>query len=363
MGILDGILKGYTSAVLGPDPMDTANAYNKLQSELNTRYDTDKQKFEADPANTGKAYALPDPLQRWQDQVNGMITSGDPTLMKEGLAQLSQYNQRATQPMSGSDAPSAVKEWQALRAQGDDISLKDYLREKQSRGGTTVKVQVGQAAKEIPYTDLKNFVWPDGSPVMPGTTGQQLIDGGARPIQSEQQRVAGAGGDVLEQSTEGMTDTAAAAVGTPAENVLNELRTRPGLIGELADMGLNLAGVPMKEAPAKFINYRASVVQQTVKLMSGASATDQEKSDYQRMLPKLTEPLDVQLIKIKQANDFADAIIERNIAAGIAPASARRGYKAKESDKVSKGTDTAVGNATQPAAASAQKPINWADLK
>lgn len=339
MGILDGILKGYTTAVLGADPMDTANAYKNLQTELNTRYDADKQKFEADPANQGKAYQLPDPLQRWQDQVNGMITSGDPTLMKEGLNQLSQYQQRATATTT-TDAPSSVKEFLFAKDQGYQGGYQDWVKEKAAAGRSNVNVSVNAGEKPMDVADLMKLRLPDGSPVPFGMTPNQAVAAGAQPIQTEQQRVAGTSGDVLETATEQLGGALEAASDTPTAGVLAEARTSPGVVGKLVDVGLNLAGRPMKEDEVKFSNYKTSVVQQTVKLMSGASATEGEMDTYRSMMPKFTDPPAVRKVKFEQAQQFAKSVLARNVQGGV------QNRTVKPNATVSPNTDKVLQKAT-----------------
>lgn len=317
MGILDQIAKGYSNAVLGPDPAQTADAYSRLQQELSSKYDKDKQIFEADPANAGQQYKMPDPLTRWQEQVNAMIKSGNPVLQKEGLNQLSMYQQRATAATSV-DAPSSVKEYQYAQGQGYQGSYQQWVLDKAAANKSSVNVSVAPAQQLLGLKDSMGLVNEQGEHPPVGIPLGELPGRGYRPMLSETQRQAGTAGDVLQSSTAGLGQNLETG-GTPTSNVVNELRTSPGVVGSVADTLLSAAGVPMTSTAVRFNNYKTSVTQQTVKLMSGASATEGEMATYRGMLPKFTDSPETKRIKFQQAAAFADSVIQRNAQGGVRP--------------------------------------------
>lgn len=317
MGFLDKIAKGYSNAVLGPDGSQTANAYAALQQELSSKYNKNKEIFEADPANAGQQYKMPDPLTRWQEQIDAMIKSGDPMLMKEGLGQLSQYQQRATATTTV-EAPSSVKEYQFAQSQGYGGSYQQWVLDKAAANKSSFNVNVNPAQQLLTLKDSMGLVNERGEHPPVGIPLGELPSMGYKPMLNDTQRQAGTSGDVLQNATTALGENLDPG-GTPAANVVNELRTSPGVIGNIADTLLSASGIPMTSTAVKFNNYKTSVTQQTVKLMSGASATEGEMATYRGMLPKFTDSPETKRIKFQQAQEFANSVINRNAAAGVAP--------------------------------------------
>ena len=317
MGLFDQIQKGLADSILGPDPAAAAGAYKRLQDELTSKYNSEKQAFEADPANKGKSYSIPDPVTRWGDQVNAMITSGDPILQQVGLQQLSSYQQRATAATT-TDAPSSVKEYQYAQGQGYQGTYQQWVLDKAAANKSSFNVSVAPAQQLLGLKDSMGLVNKNGEHPPVGIPLGELPGRGYRPMLSDTQRQAGTAGDVLQTSTAGLGQNLDTG-GTPASNVVNELRTSPGVVGGVADTLLSAAGVPMTTSAVKFNNYKTSVTQQTVKLMSGASATEGEMATYRSMLPKFTDDPETKRIKFQQAADFAKSVVSRNAQGGVRP--------------------------------------------
>ena len=317
MGLFDQIQKGLTDSILGHDPAAAAGAYKRLQDELTSKYNNEKQTFEADPSNKGKAYSIPDPVTRWGDQVNAMITSGDPILQQAGLQQLANYQQRATAATT-TEAPSSVKEYQYAQGQGYQGSYQQWVLDKAAANKSSFKVTVNPTQQLLGLNDSMGLVNDQGEHPPVGIPLGELPGRGYRPMLSDTQRQAGTAGDVLQSSTAGLGQNLETG-GTPAGNVVNELRTSPGVVGSVADTLLSAAGVPMTTSAVKFNGYKTSVAQQTVRLMSGASATEVEMGTYISMLPKFTDSPETKRIKFQQAAGFADAVIQRNAQGGVRP--------------------------------------------
>lgn len=321
MGLFAGILKGAENAVLGPDPQEAASAYKRLQDELSSGYNQQKQAFEADPANKGKQYQMPDAVTRWGDQINAMIQSGDPILQQNALQQLGAYQQRATAVAQGAEAPSSVREYQFAQQQGYQGSYQDWIRAKAEAGRSSVNVAVNQGEKPISISDLKQLILPNGQQVPPGTTYADLPKLGAQIQLSDTQRQAGTAGDILAENQQLLSQNLNPSQ-TKGEAVANELRTMPNTVGAVLNAGMNLAGIPMSDRAAKFEIAKNNISQQQLKLMSGASASEQEMQSYKDKLPKFTDSPSVQQLKFKQAAQFADSVIQRNAQAGIKPPAA-----------------------------------------
>lgn len=86
MSILDNLMQGYANKVLGggkgENPQQTADAFQRLQQAIANDYSQQKQEAEAQ----GNKWEMPSASERFQDQVNAMILSGDPALQNRGLA-------------------------------------------------------------------------------------------------------------------------------------------------------------------------------------------------------------------------------------------------------------------------------------
>ena len=97
----------------------------------------------------------------------------------------------------------------------------------------------------------------------------------------------------------------------------------PNVVGTVINAGLNLSGMPMSDAAAKFELAKGNISQQQLKLMSGASASEQEMQQYRDKLPKFTDSPAVQRLKFQQAAQFADSVIQRNTQAGVKQSSTK----------------------------------------
>lgn len=147
MNLMESIIKGYTDRVLGPDQnaaaQSTASAYQQLQDALNQKYQTEQQEFEANPANQGQAFKMPDSMTRWGDQINAMITSGNPVLQQQGLGMLQDYMTKSAAGPSANSMPAAVKEYQyAVKNDGFTGTFQDW-KEAMKSGGTNINLNTG----------------------------------------------------------------------------------------------------------------------------------------------------------------------------------------------------------------------------
>ena len=319
MGLLDGILKGVENSILGPNPSDTASAYKRLQDELSSGYNQKKQAFEASPENKGKQYQMPDVVTRWGDQINAMITSGDPVLQQNALQQLGNYQQRITSVQHGAEAPASIREYQYAQMQGYQGSFQDWLRAKAEAGRSSINVNIAKQDQPMSVSDAKQVVLPNGELAF-GMTPNQAREAGGKIVLSDTQHQAGTAGDVLAANQQLLEQNL-----NPSKNkveaVTNELRTMPNVFGTVINAGMNLSGIPMSDKAAKFELAKGNISQQQLKLMSGASATESEMQQYRDKLPKFTDSPAVQRLKFQQATQFADSVIQRNSQAGIKPSS------------------------------------------
>lgn len=281
-GIMDSLMQGYANRVLGPDTSaaagNTATAYAKLQDALNQNYADQKKQFETNPDNAGQQWQAPDPLTRLQDQISGMVMSGDPTLQARGVQLLG-----TVQP-KGASQPAAIQEYQYAVGQGYQGTFADW--KKAQKSGTTVNI--GQGDKQVSISDLKNLTLPDGSPVPPGTTYSQLTQMGAQVKPSEGEATTATAADQMQSAitdignvigSDGFDDT--------LSGLATQVRTRGDWIGGVADTALKAAGIDLSPGQAKLARASKQLGSQTLKVLSGASATDEE---YQRVMSQLPQP-------------------------------------------------------------------------
>lgn len=103
-------------------------------------------------------------LERWKNQVDGLITSNNPVLQQKGLQDLTNYQQRATETPTDPRA-SSVKEFMFAKQNGFEGSYTDFLELK--RASTTIdmggadRVNV-QEAKGLRYLDPNNQLDENG---------------------------------------------------------------------------------------------------------------------------------------------------------------------------------------------------------
>lgn len=358
MGILDGLITGYTNAILGPAPTDVGGAYSKLQTELNSKYEKNKQAFEADPANAGKAFQMPDALQRWNDQIQGMMTSGDPVLQKEALEQMNDYYKRATD-VAADNTPTSMREF-TLAQQNPEYA--DYLAEKQRRGGTNVNVNIPQGEKWVPLDKLGDFTQADGSPIPPGTTYDELRAMGAMPVQTQQQVKSGVGTDLMVSSMKDLRDSIDTAP-TATQQITSTLRNMTGLPGAAANIALNAMGNKATVSDTKFNNSTRMLTGQITNLMNGAGASEGERDYWASLQAQVANDPITRRIKYNAMVDFANTMANRARKAGVADVpdlSEIQKFKIDEKPKksaVRQSIDNNLGSATKPK--SNTTVVNW----
>lgn len=148
----------------GDHPKDVAKAYQQLQQQMGRNEGEAEEKQWRDKfaeirlaggqasdtynPETGDSWQAPglSELERWKGQIDGMITSGNPVLQKQGMSMLGAYQARATAPESRTDSRTmGAKYADELRLQGQDRI--DFIRDYSTKStGTTVNV--GDGGKE-----------------------------------------------------------------------------------------------------------------------------------------------------------------------------------------------------------------------
>lgn len=309
-GILDSMMHGYTERILGSErgggdefsAQNTAAAYKNLQDAIAADYEQQRKMFESNPANAGQSWQAPGTEERFQDQVQAMILSGDPALQKRGLALISAPD---------SSMGAADREFANLRADNPNLTYSDYFRMKHpGPGSTNVSVNLPKMDQPMSLSDLQLLSLPNGMPVPVGASMREAGAMGAQISQTKEQSEKGAAAQTAASSITRLGDNINAAA-DPKTSVLESLRTAPGIIGKVTSVGLNAAGVPANEGAVKFQQSQNVATQQLLKIMSGASATEGEFERIQNNFPQLTDDKRTRAIKYNSMLDQTQAIVER----------------------------------------------------
>lgn len=145
----------------GSHPKDVAQAYYDLNRQLSMDEGTmEEQQWRklfdrADRAGispaglydpeAGQMRVEPQPiseLDRWKNQIDGLIQSGNPVLQQEGLSMLAQYRAHASSPTTD-PRTSTQKDYEMAVSQGYQGSFVDYKREFGNKGTTITNVMGG----------------------------------------------------------------------------------------------------------------------------------------------------------------------------------------------------------------------------
>lgn len=165
MGLFDAL-----NRVLGPSQTgsaaqggyDTAKAWQDIQQRMNQQYEQQGNKaLEGVPLVLNnetlqgiKKEAMDvSPVQRWQDQINAMMTSGNPMLQEAALKDMSNaYSKQAD--LAKPDHPNTYKEWLRLPAsRRAELSYEDFLNSK--------KTKMFESAMDAPVKDYPEWVIKD----------------------------------------------------------------------------------------------------------------------------------------------------------------------------------------------------------
>ena len=82
-------------------------------------------------------------------------------------------------------------------------------------------------------------------------------------------------------------------------------------------MAAGAAGIPTNPGAVKFNQSSQQAAAQTLKILSGASATDQEFQRIKNLYPQLTDSPETKAIKYNSMLDQTQAIVERAKSQGV----------------------------------------------
>lgn len=297
-GVLDSLMSGYTERVLGPDSgaaknnaaLQTATAYQNLQDAIAADYGQQKQQFESDPTNKGKSWQAPDTSERFQDQVHAMILSGDPALQQRALGLIDQPKDEASTTLEKTAKLLNLTPMQVFQMQHPGPS------------STNVSVNLPKMDQPMTLEDLQKLQMPNGQQPLPGMTMREAGQAGATVAQTKDQAETAGATNAMNRSLTGMEQNQG-VTSTPLPGAVAEARNYPGVVGQAINTGLNAAGFPQNQNDVKFLSDRAMYVGQLTKAMNGAGASDQERENWMKQAPNLTDDPSTRRIKLNNLRE------------------------------------------------------------
>lgn len=310
-GILDSMMQGYAEGVLGRNSgvakensaSNTASAFQRLQEAIASDYSMQKKNFESDPSNKGKSWQMPSSSERFNDQVQAMILSGDPNLQSRGLELMTP---------DAMDKPTEFqKNFEYMKQSNPGLTEMQYFQMLHpGPASTRVNVNLPKQEQMVSIDDSQKIVMPDGSNPPVGSTYNWVAANGGRTVKTKDQSESSATGEVISQGIKGMEGAQGKTTTDPLKAAIAEYRNQPGIVGDVLNTGLNAAGINPNPADVSFMTRRNQVAMNITRLMSGAAASDQDVARVTNMLPKLTDDAKTRSTKMAAAQAQAQAYVD-----------------------------------------------------
>lgn len=309
-GIIDSFMQGYINRVNSMNgggraanntlaAQNTASAFQRLQEAISQDYSQQQAQAKA----SGQEWNMPSPTERFKDQVQAMILSGDPALQERGLALMT--------PDAMDKPTDFQRNFEYLKQANPNLSEMEYFRMLHpGPASTNVRVNIPKQEQMVSIEDSQKIVMPDGSNPPVGSTYAWVAANGGKTVKTKDQSESAATGEVIDEGVKGMQAASPQTTQKPIPGTIAELRARPDLLGTIINTGLNVAGSPQKPADVTFMTRRNQVGMNITRLMSGASASDQDVARVTSMLPSLTDDPVTREIKFKAAQAQAKAYID-----------------------------------------------------
>lgn len=313
-GLIDSFMQGYINRVNGQNggnrgannalsAQGTASAYQRLQQAIADDYGQQKKNFESDPNNKGKTWQAPDPAERFNDQVQAMILSGDPALQARGLELMT--------PDAAPKPTEFQRNFEYMKQANPELTEMQYFQMLHP-GPSQTRVSVNLPKMDQPMTveDLQKLQWPEGVIPLPGMTMRDAGNAGARIAQTTEQSKSGQSLDTLQGSMTQLRENIDASSG-PVEGITSTLRNQPNMVGQAINTGLNIAGIPNSDKAVKFDVANRQTAGQITNLFNGAGASDQEFQRWQSLQPLLTDDAQARAIKFNGRNEMIKDMTRR----------------------------------------------------
>lgn len=315
-GIIDSFMQGYINRVNSMNgggraannalaAQNTASAFQRLQDAISQDYSQQQAQAKA----AGQEWKMPSPTERFNDQVQAMILSGDPALQERGLALMT--------PDAMDKPTDFQRNFEYLKQANPNLTEMQYFQMLHpGPASTNVRVNIPKQEQMVSIDDSQKIFMPDGSHPPIGMTYSEVARLGGRSAETTDQSRSGQAVDTLSGSMNVIRDNIGAS-NTPLTGAITAVRTMPGMTGQIVNTLANAAGVPMKPDDVKLQSATRMATGQVTNLMNGASASEGER-DYWATLQVLPTDDDMtRRIKFNQQNDFIRKMSARARARGV----------------------------------------------
>lgn len=289
-GLIDSFMQGYINRVNAQNgggraanntlaAQNTASAFQRLQDAISQDYAQQQAQAKA----AGQDWKMPSPTERFNDQVQAMILSGDPALQERGLALMT--------PDAMDKPTDFQRNFEYLKQANPNLSEMEYFKMLHpGPAQTRVNVNLPKQDQPMTFEDAQKLDWsavPGG--YQPGMSMMDAGRAGARLAMTKDQAEAGSASATAGASVESMEKAAPNTSPGGIPGLAAEARNMPGYTGQLINLGLNKIGVPRNVEDTKFITARDNLVSQVNKIMNSASATDKDRETVANMMPNLAD--------------------------------------------------------------------------
>ena len=315
-GLIDSFMQGYINRANGQNggnrsannamtAQNTASAYQRLQEAISQDYAQQKENAKA----AGQEWQMPSSTERFNDQVQAMILSGDPALQERGLALMTP---------DAMDKPTEFqRNFEFMKAANPGMTEMQYFQMLHpGPAQTRINVNLPKIDQPMSLEDLQRLKLPNGQPVPIGTSMREAGAMGAQVGQTKEQSDKGSAAeisaDAIARLGENLNPTS-----TVKDTVIESIRNAPGLIGQVSSIAAGAVGIPTNPAAVKFSQAQSQASTQLLKIMSGASATDTEYERIKAQFPQIGESPATKAIKYNTMLDQTQAIVERAKSQGV----------------------------------------------
>lgn len=315
-GLIDSFMQGYINRVNAQNgggraanntlaAQNTASAFQRLQDAISQDYSQQQAQAKA----SGQEWKMPSPTERFNDQVQAMILSGDPQLQERGLALMT--------PDAMDKPTDFQRNFEYLKQANPNLSEMQYFQMLHpGPAQTRVNVNLPKMDQPISLDDLQKLQLPNGQPVPIGSSMRDAGNMGAKIAQTKDQSEKGSAAEVsagaIRQLGENLNPTT-----TVKDTVIESMRNAPGIIGQVSSVAAGAAGIPTNPAAVKFNQSQQQAAAQTLKILSGASATDDEFQRIKNLYPQMTDSPEARAIKYNSMLDQTQSIVERAKSQGV----------------------------------------------
>ena len=315
-GLIDSFMQGYINRVNSMNgggraanntlaAKNTASAFQRLQDAISQDYSQQQAQAKA----AGQDWKMPSPTERFNDQVQSMILSGDPALQERGLALMT--------PDAMDKPTDFQRNFEYLKHANPNLSEMEYFKMLHpGPASTRVNVNLPKMDQPISLDDLQKLQLPNGQPVPIGASMRDAGNMGAKIAQTNQQGSTGSAAQISADAIQTLGQNL-----NPTNNIkdtiIESFRNAPGIVGQVSSVAAGAAGIPTNPAAVKFNQSQSQASSQLLKIMSGASATDEEYQRIKSLFPQMTDSHEAKAIKYNTMLDQTQAIVERAKSQGV----------------------------------------------